>query len=367
MSRPLSSAIAGIALMFFASPLCAAAQEIPMNEAAWTVRAKDHRFETFKGKESLFLSGGAAEAVGTDFKDGVIEFDIALEEARGFSGVAFRVEGRGDYEHFYLRSHLSGQPDASQYTPVINGSSAWQILSGPRYAAAIKFRFNDWMHVKIVVKGEKADIYVDSDQPSLHIDKLKRPPQAGIVSFTSSFAPARFANLKIEPSENAETVGAAAPLEPPPANLIAEWEVSPPFNSADLVDADHLPKETLKEISWRKLAVEENGIANLARIGAPKENDDAMFVRLVIDAPRREIRRLKFGFSDEVTAFVNGAAVYSGSDGYASRDYRFLGTVGLFDTLHLPLRKGRNEIIFMVRESFGGWAIMGAFEDAQRD
>ena len=368
MKRLPSAAFAGLAAMtFFASPLCAATQVVPMSEAAWTIRAKDHRFESYKGEQSLFLSGGAAEAIGADFKDGVIEFDIALEEARGFSGIAFRVEGQSDYEHFYLRSHLSGQPDASQYTPVINGSAAWQILSGPRYGAAIKYRFNDWMHVKIVVKNEKADIYVDSDTPTLHVDKLMRDPQAGMISLTSSFAPARFANLKIDPTENVETIGSAPPLDPLPANLIAEWEVSLPFDSASLNGADHLSKVALKDISWLKLAVEENGMANLARAGAPKEGDDAVFVRLVVDAPRREVRRLKFGFSDEVTAFVNGEAVYSGSDSYASRDYRFLGTVGFFDTLHLLLKKGRNEIIFLVKESFGGWGITGAFEDAQRD
>jgi hypothetical protein len=53
----------------------------------------------------------------------------------------------------------------------------------------------------------------------------------------------------------------------------------------------------------------------------------------------------------------------AGADDYRSRDYRFLGTIGYFDELYLPLKKGENELIFAVSEDFGGWGIKALFED----
>lgn len=45
------------------------------------------------------------------------------------------------------------------------------------------------------------------------------------------------------------------------------------------------------------------------------------------------------------------------------RDYRFLGTIGLFDEVYLPLKKGENELWLAVTESFGGWGIKALIED----
>jgi hypothetical protein len=42
-----------------------------------------------------------------------------------------------------------------------------------------------------------------------------------------------------------------------------------------------------------------------------------------------------------------------------SRDYRYLGTIGYFDNVTLPLEAGKNEICIAVSEAFGGWGIMG--------
>jgi len=59
-----------------------------------------------------------------------------------------------------------------------------------------------------------------------------------------------------------------------------------------------------------------------------------------------------------VRVFLNGRLLYSGNDTYTSRDYRFLGTMGLFDEVALPLEAGDNELWFAVSEDFGGWAIV---------
>ena len=46
-------------------------------------------------------------------------------------------------------------------------------------------------------------------------------------------------------------------------------------------------------------------------------------------------------------------------------DFRYLGTIGLFDELYLPLKQGANDLWFAVSESFGGWGILGVIADRQ--
>jgi hypothetical protein len=72
---------------------------------------------------------------------------------------------------------------------------------------------------------------------------------------------------------------------------------------------------------------------------------------------------MRFGYSDRVRVFLNGRLVYAGNDSFATRDPNFLGTVGLFSELALPLRSGANELWFAVSETFGGWAITADLPD----
>ena len=51
------------------------------------------------------------------------------------------------------------------------------------------------------------------------------------------------------------------------------------------------------------------------------------------------------------------APLYRGDDTYRSRDYRFLGSIGWYDTLYLPLEEGENELVVAVSEDFGGWGV----------
>ena len=61
--------------------------------------------------------------------------------------------------------------------------------------------------------------------------------------------------------------------------------------------------------------------------------------------------------------YLNGRLLFGANDNYRSRDYRFLGSIGWFDTLWLPLAEGRNELVFAVSEDFGGWGLQARFPD----
>ncbi|HYG79310.1 MAG TPA: hypothetical protein VD861_02925, partial [Pyrinomonadaceae bacterium] len=113
------------------------------------------------------------------------------------------------------------------------------------------------------------------------------------------------------------------------------------------------------------LGVEENGAANLARLQGAAEGRDTVFARLVIQSDREQVKKIRFGFSDEVKVYFNDRLLYGGSDIYQSRDYRFLGTIGLYDELYLPLGRGENELWLAVTENFGGWGVTAQFEDME--
>ena len=80
-------------------------------------------------------------------------------------------------------------------------------------------------------------------------------------------------------------------------------------------------------------------------------------------AEQAGIRQLVLGYSDAAAVFVNDTLTYKGNNGYLTRDYRYLGTIGLFDSVALPLQAGENEIWIAVSESFGGWGIMATITD----
>ena len=62
------------------------------------------------------------------------------------------------------------------------------------------YQFDQWMHVKIVFAGKRADIYVDSDEPLVQVRELKRPIQRGQVGLTSAnFSASWFANFEATP------------------------------------------------------------------------------------------------------------------------------------------------------------------------
>lgn len=92
---------------------------------------------------------------------------------------------------------------------------------------------------------------------------------------------------------------------------------------------------------------------------------NSVVARLLVSSTGDQRKKLSFGYSDEVLVFVNGVPLYGGSNRYPSRDYRYLGTIGLFDEVYLPLRNGHNAVRFVVTEAFGGWGIQARFEDPQ--
>ena len=168
------------------------------------------------------------------------------------------------------------------------------------------------------------------------------------------------------------------PLDEPPAlrgkapepivsepGTVATWKVSDPFKESSLEGQLELPEDLAAGHEWTELPAEPGGITNLARVVVNAGGNNTVWARLDLHAEKATTRAFHFGFSDRVRVYWNGRLLFSGDDTYMSRDYRFLGTIGEFDTLYLPFEEGKNQLLVAVSEDFGGWGIRGRFDSLE--
>ncbi len=339
-------------------------QTVPFDSDRWVIDAAEHRVTEHLGRSSLYMKGGVAWIEDADLIDGVIEFDVAFSGARGFMGGIWRMQDRHDYEEFYVRPHQSGKPDANQYTPVFHGVSGWQLYHGDGHGTPVSYPTDAWIRVKIVFSGSRGEVYVDSEQPVLAIHEMKREVRPGKVGLSvSNFAPAHFSGFSYQKLESPALASPPAPAADVLPGTVKAWSVSSAFAEASLEGMTLLGDDNKQELSWQTLPAEGTGITNLARLTGPAPEANTVFARVVVDSEREGIRKVRFGYSDRVKVYLNDRLIYGGDNGYQSRDFRYLGTIGLFDELYLPLRQGENELWFAVSESFGGWGILAVFDD----
>ena len=341
-------------------------QTIPFNSDRWELTG-DAKVEDYLGRKSISLGGGGSSAVVKDseFTDGIIEYDVAFSQERAFMGALWRWQDSGNYEEFYMRAHQSGNPDANQYTPVYNALPAWQLYYGERFSTPILYDFDEWTHVKIVVSGKYADIYIkDMDNPALTVDLL-REVKTGRVGLWAMRGPAHFTDFSFTPMSNPTIKGTPTEPEDAPAGTVMSWSVSDAFDGTSLDGKFTLAEGDKQNLTWTTLACERTGLANLAKVQGLGEGKNTVYARVTVTSDREQMKMLRFGFSDRVKVYFNDQLVFGGSDVFNSRDYRFLGTIGFHDGLCLPLRQGENEIWMAVSEAFGGWGVQAKFDDME--
>lgn len=294
---------------------------------------------------------------------------MAYSASRGFTAIGFRSNGeRNNYEEFYFRAHRSGFRDTIQYTPVEHGNAAWQIFTDNNTNTKVYEEFETWNHVKLVVRDNAADLYFNSDTPVTHIADLKTDRKTGGLNLRTFSGlglkkSAYFANFSHRPLKRSDKIiGKSKPEPEVLAGIINRWSVSSSFKERD-VQGMHLTDTFPNSLNWQVLDVETNGIANLAKLSARNRTKNTVFVKTVIHSDTAKTIPFTFGYSDRVRLFVNGKFVYGASANYRSRDERFYGTIGLFDTIGLDLKPGENTILAAVSENFGGWGFTAKITD----
>ena len=170
--------------MAIAAPALANAVELELDGQTWEASendGSDARIESYMGREALYLKRNIAALHTEALGDMVIEYEYASTHQSGFIGVNFRANAEtANLEQFYTRPHQTGQPDATQYMVMTNGSSTWQLHAGPNEAVAVDLPAETWIKVRIVAIGDQADIYVgDMSAPLIHVADLRSTSSSG--------------------------------------------------------------------------------------------------------------------------------------------------------------------------------------------
>jgi hypothetical protein len=267
-------------ILLIASHYVLAQTTVPFDTSHWTIVGKMEK-ETFQGKEGIRLTDGRIVLKDSTFLDGTIEFDMMLANTRYFPGFGFRMLDNSSFEDVYLRPHRVNNPDALQYMPVFNGQESWQLYHGDGYSATVTYPLDEWIHIKLVVRGTQAEVYVgDQIKPALVIHQLKRAPKPGRLMLDNGApapAIARFANFQYTKSDNPTMVGTFKPEAPAQPGTIMSWQISTTFDEKRLQSDYTIPQDLAKQLTWQTLPAEPSGITNLSRIRKLGEEANTVF------------------------------------------------------------------------------------------
>lgn len=173
----------------------------------------------YNGRKAVRLTkstekDGFALLRGTDFRDGIIEGDVALKittppgvRMPGFFGIGFRARpDASHYELFYLRPRNSRSDDQAMRNHSVQYVSLpdfdWYELRREWpwvYEAYAELQTDTWTKVKLEVKGRSAKLYLNgSEQPSLVVDGLKGEDlRGGVALWGYEGEEAYFSNFRI--------------------------------------------------------------------------------------------------------------------------------------------------------------------------
>jgi len=343
----------------------AAGQIIPIDTSNWNIEAQSYVLETYKGKDAIYLQGGSITLKDAEFLNGTIEYDIYLKNETSYPGVYFRTQENGNAEQFYVRPHQAMRGDANQAIPTTKNITPWQLYHGPKYSFPYPYKYDDWTHVKIVVRDDQAQVFLDwSETPNLSWNTFNEVKTGGIILTGGNRSGMHLADIKVS-NEVPEVRDFNAIQREITEGLIPHWSLSDKFSEELLTDLGNL-EATIRERKWvGTVEVEEGTAANISRIHDRFDGSGANTAlgKVVIDSNKEQVKLFEFGYSDRVMVILNGKPVYWGNNKFRSRDYRYLGTIGLFDAVYLDLKRGKNELILAVSEDFGGWLVTGRISD----
>ena len=205
-------------------PLCSTAwgADFPIHDPS-RLELNNARIEsvTYKGKPGLKITEkepGPGQAFAglkdVQFHNGTIDLEVsgapsakADPTARGFIGVAFRVQADGThYEEIYLRPSNGRAEDQEQRNHSTQYVSApdwpWNRLrkeTPGRYESYVDLQAGEWTRMRVVVRDKEARLFVgDAGQPCLIVHDLKLGDVAGGVAlWTGPGTEGYFRNVRV--------------------------------------------------------------------------------------------------------------------------------------------------------------------------
>ncbi len=188
-------------LSLVVSATCSFCQAVPA--ASFDAAKLNASVVTYKGKSATRLvdrdgAGGLAVLKDVPFHNGTIEVELAgqpgpgsAESARGFVGIAFRVQNLGaKYEVIYLRPTNGRADDMLRRNHSVQYEAEpewpWNRLRSESpgvYESYVDLEAGAWTRYRLVVKGVRAELYVNgTTQPCLIVKDLKLGDISGPIA-----------------------------------------------------------------------------------------------------------------------------------------------------------------------------------------
>jgi Domain of Unknown Function (DUF1080) len=352
-------------LIFFASLFAATAQKIPMQPDHWDLGKQKASFGQRDGKDVIKFDRGVRWAKDVEFSDGIIEVDVSLNPERSFAGIRFRGDEQGNGETIYLRVPLSGRDDAIQYVPTFNHEDNWQLY--PEHQANYTFPPTGWVHMKIVVSGNTARLFLDTvTKPVLTVTNLRSHNLSGKIGLTC-LGDETFANLTCTPMPKSAPTAVAMRKE---EGLVTEYQISPSFVIDKKTKELSYPSQALP--NWKKVTTDEDGLLDISKYYAKQNSEtyqsrsnDMVWLKLDLPVNDAVTKRMNFDFSNRVWVFLNGQILYHGDHSFFLKGTTFVGSIEkqfISDALYLPLKKGSNELLIGVSAVANGWGIISKIQ-----
>ncbi|WP_299433272.1 SMP-30/gluconolactonase/LRE family protein [uncultured Maribacter sp.] len=325
---------------------------IPLNTENWKLEKGE--FIDFDNRKCLI---GKATLKKTNFKNGTIEFDIWLADKRSYPGIHFRKQNN-NYEFFYFRPHrFFLYDDALQYAPTFKGDVCWQLYSGEGYTSKLNMAYNKWVHVKLVVVNDKAQVYVDDmTVPSMTVHKLITENKDGALSIVSGNRNSYISNFIIKETGriNSQYLNKNSDKE---KSITQTFQLSKKFPKDEFKSNAYPKFNSLNSANWETVDLDDTGLLNISKYRKATKKENCIYVKSIIKSDKDKVLKLAFGYSDAAKIYFNKQLIYSGNYAFRSRVKSFAGFIGLNDTLYLNLKKGLNELFIKSSETFGGWGL----------
>ncbi|HEY6549148.1 MAG TPA: hypothetical protein VI589_14625 [Vicinamibacteria bacterium] len=347
------------------APSGGAPRDLPFSQG-WELKG-DAAVGSHDGRETLSAGTGWAYRRDVQLRDGTVELDLKVTARRSFVYVTFRMEDEQEYEELYLRPHKSALPDAVQYAPVRQGKSAWQLHHGPGGTAAVPIEHGKWTHLRLVLRDRTAALYLGSEAKPAFVARLDREPRAGYLALRAFAADgakgpvAWFSSVRTRPEAEALDADLVPPAPVDLPGVVKAWAVSEAL--APLAEPSLVPPPAR---AYRTVPAEPGGLVSLLRhVKVPPEAKTwTTSARLQVRAEAAGPRQMDLGWSDTATVYLNGRPLFHADARYSFDRPRQEGLVHLGQaSVFLPLQTGDNELVVVVSDVFGGWAVMGRFPD----
>ena len=178
--------------------------EVTMPQTAWQDPAKEAL------KDRNFMAWRAL-----DFTDGTVALDVASviapnapSYARGFIGVAFRVESADRFESVYLRPANSRCDDQVRRNHTIQYAAypdftfdRLRAEAPEKYESYADVALEEWIHLEVQVQGRALKLFINNAaQPSLIVNDLKHGASArgGIGLWIESGTIGYFSDVRMD-------------------------------------------------------------------------------------------------------------------------------------------------------------------------